>query len=115
VVAKTRDAARRAARLGKVEIAQQQPAISVDDAVAMQTEDILPPYQYGRGDVMAELQAAAHRIEESFLVGGQEHFYLEGQIAFAMPDEHGGMMVYTSTQHPSEVQHCIAKMLHVPE
>ncbi|HWT97189.1 MAG TPA: xanthine dehydrogenase molybdopterin binding subunit [Terriglobales bacterium] len=115
VVAKTRDAARQAARLARIEIDQQRPAISVDDAVAMRTEDILPPFQFGHGDVAAALAAAPQRIEESFLVGGQEHFYLEGQVAFAMPDEQGGMIVYTSTQHPSEVQHCVAKMLHVPE
>ena len=46
-----------------------------------------------------------------FRIGGQEHFYLEGQVALAMPEEGGGMLVHSSTQHPSEVQHCVAKML----
>jgi xanthine dehydrogenase large subunit len=115
VVATTREQARWAARLAQIEIAVDKPAISVDDAVAMKTSDVLPLYSFGRGDVAAGLAAAPNRIEESFLIGGQEHFYLEGQIAFAMPDEHGGMLVYSSTQHPSEVQHCVAKMLGVPE
>jgi xanthine dehydrogenase large subunit len=114
VVATTRDAARRAARLAKIEIAAETPAITVDDAVEMRTADVLPEYAFGRGDVAAALAAAPERLEETFLIGGQEHFYLEGQVAFAMPDEQGGMIVYSSTQHPSEVQHCVAKMLGVP-
>ena len=54
-------------------------------------------------------------IAESFHVGGQEHFYLEGQVALAMPEEKGGMTVYSSTQHPTEVQHCVATMLGIPD
>jgi xanthine dehydrogenase large subunit len=54
-------------------------------------------------------------ISESFQVGGQEHFYIEGQVALALPEEKGGMTVYSSTQHPTEIQHCIAKMLKVPD
>jgi xanthine dehydrogenase large subunit len=115
VVARTRQAARWAARRARIEIAFETPAVTVDDAVAMATEDVLPAYGYGRGDVRSALAQAPYRLEESFLIGGQEHFYLEGQVAFAMPDEQGGMLVYSSTQHPTEVQHCVAKMLDVPE
>ena len=61
------------------------------------------------------LKSSAHVIEESFHVGGQEHFYIEGQVALALPEEKGGMTVYSSTQHPTEIQHCIAKMLKVPD
>ena len=115
VVAETRDQARRAARLGKVEIAIETPAITADDAVAMNTKDVLPPYEFKRRDVAKALKASTRRIEETFLVGGQEHFYLEGQVSMAVPEEHGGMTVYCSTQHPSEVQHIIAKMLGVAD
>ncbi|HVI88636.1 MAG TPA: xanthine dehydrogenase molybdopterin binding subunit [Dongiaceae bacterium] len=115
VVARSRDAARRATRLARIEIAAEKPALTADDAIAMRTEDVLPAYGFGRGDVPAALAQAKHKLEESFLIGGQEHFYLEGQVAFAMPDEQGGMLVYCSTQHPTEVQHCVAKMLGVPE
>ncbi|TMJ34448.1 MAG: xanthine dehydrogenase molybdopterin binding subunit, partial [Alphaproteobacteria bacterium] len=115
VVAETRDQARRAARLGKVEIAIETPAITADDAVAMKTKDVLPPYEFKRRDVAKALKASTRRIEETFLVGGQEHFYLEGQVSMAVPEEHGGMTVYCSTQHPSEVQHIIAKMLGVAD
>ena len=114
VVAETREAARRAARLAKIEIAAEEPAVSVDDAVAMLVPDVLPPYEFKRGDVVRELAAAPQRFGESFLIGGQEHFYLEGQIALAEPEEGGAMIVHSSTQHPSEIQHIVAHMLHVP-
>ena len=60
------------------------------------------------------IAAAPHSIEESFRIGGQEHFYLEGQVSMAVPEEHGAVTVHCSTQHPSEVQHLVAHMLHVP-
>jgi xanthine dehydrogenase large subunit len=115
VVAETREAARQAARLAVVEVAQEKPAVTVDDAVEMGTEDVLPPYSFVRGNVAKALSRSPHQVEESFLVGGQEHFYLEGQVALAIPEEHGGMLVHSSTQHPTEVQHCVAKMLKVPD
>ncbi|HLF21351.1 MAG TPA: molybdopterin cofactor-binding domain-containing protein, partial [Aestuariivirga sp.] len=115
VAAETRDAARRAARLARIEIAAEKPAVSVDDAVAMKTEDVLPPYEFKRRDVAKALASATNRIEESFLIGGQEHFYLEGQVGMASPDEHGGMIVHSSTQHPTEVQHLIARMLGIAD
>jgi len=115
VVAETRDAARRAARLGKVEIEVEKPAVTVDDALSMETTDVLEPYEFRRRDAEAAIARSACRIEESFLVGGQEHFYLEGQVSLAMPEEHGGMTVHCSTQHPTEVQHLIAKMLGVAD
>ncbi len=115
VVGETRDAARRAAKLARIEIAAEIPAVSVDDAVAMGIADLLPPYQFKRANVAAALKASAGRCAESFLVGGQEHFYLEGQVALAVPGESGDMSVFCSTQHPTEVQHLIAKMLGVAD
>ncbi len=91
------------------------PAVTVEDALAMGTRDVVPEYAFTHGDVGKALKAAPHVISESFHVGGQEHFYIEGQVALAMPEEKGGMTVYSSTQHPTEVQHCIAKMLKVPD
>ena len=115
VVAETRDAARRAARLAKIEIAKELAAITVEDALEQGTEDILPPYEFRRGDPGKLIAASKSAISDSFHVGGQEHFYLEGQVAMAMPEEAGGMLVYSSTQHPTEVQHCVAKMLKVAD
>ncbi len=110
VVAGTREAARRAARLAKIEIAIEKPAITVDQSA----EDMLPPYEFKRRDVKTALASSLHRTAETFLIGGQEHFYLEGQVAMAVPEESGAMTVYSSTQHPSEVQHLIARMLNIP-
>ena len=115
VVAETREIARRAARLAKVEIAGKAPAVTVEHALAMGTKDVLPEYAFTHGDVGKALKTSPHVISESFHVGGQEHFYIEGQVALALPEEKGGMTVYSSTQHPTEVQHCIAKMLKVSD
>jgi len=113
VVAATRDQARRAARLAVIEVESESPAITVEDAVAAEM-DLLPSYQFLRGDIAAALAESPRRFGESFRIGGQEHFYLEGQVALAVPQEGGEMLVYSSTQHPSEVQHCVAKMLAIP-
>ncbi|MGB9143703.1 MAG: molybdopterin cofactor-binding domain-containing protein, partial [Aestuariivirga sp.] len=115
VVAETREIARRAARLAKIEIAGKAPAVTVEDALAMGTKDVLPAYAFTHSDVGKALKTSPHVISESFHVGGQEHFYIEGQVALALPEEKGGMTVFSSTQHPTEVQHCIAKMLKVPD
>jgi xanthine dehydrogenase large subunit len=115
VVAGTHDQARRAVRRAKIEIAEDRAAITVEDALEQGTEDVLPPYEFRRGEPEKRIARAKLSLSDSFHVGGQEHFYLEGQVAFAMPEEAGGMTVYSSTQHPSEVQHCVAKMLGVAD
>jgi xanthine dehydrogenase large subunit len=113
VVAETRDQARRAARRAVIEVEGETPVVTVEDAVAADME-LLPPYQFQRGDVESALGQAPRRIEHSFRIGGQEHFYLEGQVAFAMPLDSGELLVHSSTQHPGEVQHCVARMLGIP-
>jgi xanthine dehydrogenase large subunit len=115
VVAETREAARRAARCAKIDIAREVAAITVEDALAQETRDVLPPYEFRRGDPAKAIAASSSPVSGSLHVGGQEHFYLEGQVALALPEEAGGMVVYSSTQHPSEVQHCVAKMLKVAD
>ena len=114
VVAVTREQARRAARLANITIAAAKPAVTVEDAIAMKTRDVGEPYAFVKRDVKKALASAANVIEESFRVGGQEHFYLEGQASLAVPEEQGCMLVHCSTQHPTEVQHLVAHMLHVP-
>jgi xanthine dehydrogenase large subunit len=114
VVSETREAARRAARLAAIEIAAESPAVTVEDALAAGTRDVGEPYAFHRRDAAKAVSAAAHSIEESFRIGGQEHFYLEGQVSMAVPEEHGAVTLHCSTQHPSEVQHLVAHMLHIP-
>jgi xanthine dehydrogenase large subunit len=114
VAAETRDQARRAVRLAKIEIEPEAPLVSVDQALAADA-DLLPVYTFARGDVAAALSAAGLRIDGTVRIGGQEHFYLEGQIALAVPGEGGEMVVLSSTQHPSEVQHVVARVLALPD
>ncbi|MDQ0469280.1 xanthine dehydrogenase molybdopterin binding subunit [Labrys wisconsinensis] len=114
VVARTRDEGRRAARLARIEYEARAPVVDVDAALEGGTT-VMPDYEFRRGDVSRALTHARHRAQGSFLVGGQEHFYLEGQVALATPGEDGDMHVLSSTQHPSEVQHVVARVLGVPD
>jgi xanthine dehydrogenase large subunit len=114
VIAATRDAARRAARLARIEIDEQEPIVTIEDALKANSE-ILAPYQFIRGDVEAGLARSPRRLKGSVHMGGQEHFYLEGQVSLAVPRENGEVVVYCSTQHPTEIQHCVAKMLARPD
>ena len=113
VVARTRDAARRAARLAQFEVDEQPARISVADGRRAQAQ-VLSPYEFLRGDPAAILADRSDTLSGRLRIGGQEHFYLEGQVALAIPGESGEMRVMTSTQHPSEVQHLVAHMLGVP-
>ncbi len=108
VVAETRAAAFKARALAIIEIAQTSPIVSVQDSKT----DLLPPYAFKKGDVK---KPAPHKISGALSIGGQEHFYLEGQVAFAIPQEHHGMLVHSSTQHPQEIQHAVAAMLGVAD
>jgi len=114
VVAETRAIARRAARLGVVDVEAAEPVVTVDQAIAAD-RDVMPPYAFVRGDVEAGLAAAPRRLEGSIRVGGQEHFYLEGQVSLAIPGEGGEMTIVTSSQHPTEIQHLVAQALGVAD
>lgn len=112
VAAVSRDAARRAARLGKVEYAPREALVSASAARAAQS--LIEQSQYmTRGDAAKALEDAPQRISDTFEMGGQDHFYLEGQICVATPGEDGQVHLVSSTQHPSEVQHLVAHMLGV--
>ncbi|MBH0236564.1 xanthine dehydrogenase molybdopterin binding subunit [Methylobrevis sp. L22] len=112
VVATTREAARRAVRLARFEVEPLKPLVTVEDALAADSH-VLPDYRFGRGDVGKALANSQRRLKSQIAVGGQEHFYLEGQVAMAVPGEDDDMLVYSSTQHPTEVQHTVAKVLGV--
>ncbi|MED5544570.1 MAG: xanthine dehydrogenase molybdopterin binding subunit [Pseudomonadota bacterium] len=110
VAATSREAARRAARLAKVEYEPLDAAITPAQARAANSL-IEPTQRMVRGDAGAALARAPHRARGAFEMGGQDHFYLEGQIAVATPGEDGAVHIVSSTQHPSEVQHLVAHML----
>ncbi|KZE33201.1 xanthine dehydrogenase molybdenum binding subunit apoprotein [Crenobacter luteus] len=110
VAATSHDLARRAAKLAKIEY-EDLPAILTAQAAAEAKAYVLPPVHIKRGNVEEKLANAKHRVTGVFDLGGQEQFYLEGQIAYALPGEDGDMHVYTSTQHPSEMQFMVAHAL----
>ncbi|MHA6765887.1 xanthine dehydrogenase molybdopterin binding subunit [Sphingobium ummariense] len=111
VAANSQMAARRAARLGRIDY---EPLPALLDIAAAQAAGsrIEPTQRMARGDVEPALAAAPFSITGGFDIGGQDHFYLEGQVAVATPGEDGQMHILSSTQHPSEVQHLVAHMLH---
>jgi len=95
-------------------VAAERPNVSVEQGRAA-GEFVLPDYAFVSDNVGAALAAAPLRAGGTLHIGGQEHFYLEGQIALAVPGEDGAMLVYSSTQHPSEVQHVVARVLDLPD
>ena len=110
VVAHSLDAARAAADRARLDIEPTEAILDVQTALSRQAY-VQAPSTILRGDPDAALKAAPHTLTAEFSVGGQEHFYLEGQIAFALPGEDGDLLVHSSTQHPTEVQHVCAQVL----
>ncbi|MEM7471206.1 MAG: xanthine dehydrogenase molybdopterin binding subunit [Pseudomonadota bacterium] len=114
VVAESHLAARKAARLGQINYAQEVPILTIDQAMAADSRFEEGPRVYAKGDIEAALEAAPHRLTGSIEIGGQEHFYLEGHAALALPQEGGEMVMHASSQHPTEIQHKVAHALGVP-
>lgn len=114
VIADTRDNARKAARLAKVDVTEQKPMVTVADGKKSGAE-VLDPFTFEKGKVAKSIANSKHKIIGNISIGGQEHFYLEGQISLAVPGEGGAMHVYCSTQHPTEIQHLVGKVLAIPE
>ncbi|WP_332776019.1 molybdopterin cofactor-binding domain-containing protein, partial [Polaromonas sp.] len=110
VVADSVMLARRAARLVKLDIEALPAILTVQEALKAQSY-VLPPVFVKRGDAAQALASAPHTLSGSFEIGGQEHFYLEGQVAYALPLEQNQWWVYSSTQHPGEIQHWVAHAL----
>ena len=109
VVATSRDAARRAAAMAPAALSiKPLPAVLTALAAHAQKQYVVAPMKLARGNADAALKAAPRRMQGEFSLGGQEQFYLEGQISYAIPQEDGGLLVHCSTQHPSEMQHAVA-------
>jgi xanthine dehydrogenase large subunit len=110
VVADSHDNARRAVRDARIDY-EELPAILTPQEAKKAQSLVLPPMRLARGDFKRAFEQAPHRVRGVLYVGGQEQFYLEGQISYAIPKEGNGMHVYCSTQHPSEMQHVVAHAL----
>ena len=107
VAARSHDEARRAARRARVDIEPLPALLGIREALAAGSF-VSPTRTLVRGDPAARLAAAPHRLQGTVTLGGQDHFYLEGQVAVALPQEDGTLHVISSTQHPTEVQHHVA-------
>ncbi|MDR3471149.1 MAG: xanthine dehydrogenase molybdopterin binding subunit [Devosia sp.] len=114
VVATTREAARYAARIARIEYRALPPLIDVDDARANGGKQVGPNLHLSRGEVVQGLANAQRRVSGRMDIGGQEHFYLEGQVATATPGEDGQMVILSASQHPSDVQEIAARVLGLP-
>ena len=111
VVADSHDNARRAAKKAVIEY-EELPAILTPQAARDAQSFVVPPMHLARGDAKAAFERSRHKLKGQLHVGGQEQFYLEGQISYAVPKEGQGMHIYCSTQHPTEMQHVVAHALH---
>jgi xanthine dehydrogenase large subunit len=114
VIATSHLAARRAARLAQVHITPETPILTIDEAMAANSRFEDDPRIYTKGTPDTVLPAAKNRLTGSLEIGGQEHFYLEGQAALAQSAEDGGMLIQSSTQHPTEIQHKVADAIGLP-
>ncbi len=113
VIAESHEAARRAARLATVEYEDLPAVLTIDEALREELF-VLPKHVMTRGDAATAIARAPHHLKGVFRHGGQEHFYLEGQVSLAIPAEDGDVIVHCSTQHPTEVQHNVAHVLRRP-
>ena len=113
VVGETPEICREAAAKVVVEYEKQRAILTLEEAIEKNSFHT-PPNFMRRGDASKGLKEAPHRMRGSFSMGGQEHFYLEMNAAFAEPGEDGTIQVVSSTQHPTEVQQCIGHILHIP-
>jgi len=114
VAAETPAIARKAAHLAVVSY-QELPAILDVHAALKEKSFVGDPYAMKIGDSAAGIKNSKNKLSGEMNIGGQDHFYLETQIALATPLENGEMHCWSSTQHPSEVQHMIAKVLNLSE
>ncbi len=114
VIATSHHLARRAAAKARIIYAELPALLTIDEALAANSRFEQGPITWAKGDASAAIARAPHVVEGTFNVGGQEHFYLEGQVAACLPLEGGDLHIYSSTQHPSEIQHKVAHAFHLP-
>ena len=115
VAAVSAAAARAAAALAIIEYEPLPAILTLDEALAREDARVLPSRLIKRGEPETAIAHAPHRLSGTLRIGGQEHFYLEGQIAVSHPGEQGDMLIVSSTQNPSEIQHLVARALGVPD
>jgi xanthine dehydrogenase molybdopterin binding subunit len=113
VVGHSLRACRAAAAAVVVDYEALPPLLGIKEAIA-QGSFHTPPHTLARGDSLAALSRSPITLEGEFSFGGQEHFYLETQAAWADAGEGGAVFVSSSTQHPTEIQAIVAEVLNKP-
>ncbi|WP_397475997.1 xanthine dehydrogenase molybdopterin binding subunit [Pusillimonas sp.] len=114
VIAESVDVARRASKLASIQFKELPAILTIDQAMEKQSF-IHAPRRVHRGDPEKALGASPHRLEGRISTGGQEHFYLESQISLAYPGEDDEVLIFCSTQNPSEIQNLCARLLDLPD
>jgi xanthine dehydrogenase large subunit len=114
VAATSHLAARKAVRKAVIRYQERDPVFTVDEAMAADARFEEGPRIWEKGDAARAMETAPHVVTGTLEMGGQEHFYLEGQAALVFPQENGDLLVHSSTQHPTEIQHKVAHALHKP-
>jgi xanthine dehydrogenase large subunit len=114
VAATSHLAARKAVRKAVIRYQERDPVFTVDEAMAADSRFEEGPRIWEKGDAARAMETAPHVVTGTLEMGGQEHFYLEGQAALVFPQENGDLLVHSSTQHPTEIQHKVAHALHKP-
>ncbi|MCF6194216.1 MAG: xanthine dehydrogenase molybdopterin binding subunit [Kangiellaceae bacterium] len=112
VAATSHDLARRAVKLAKIEYQELDAVLSISEALKKENF-VRPPYTMKRGNSERAIRNSNNQLEGKISIGGQEHFYLEGQVSIAEPIENNEMLIYSSSQHPSEVQKLVAEVLDI--
>jgi len=110
VAATSIELARKAVLKAKIYYKELEPIISIDDALKKNSL-LFKPRVIKKGNPIQKILKSKHKLNGNFTTGSQEHFYLEGQVSLVVPREDNNFLVYSSTQHPSETQQIIAKML----
>ena len=111
VAAESHLMARKAAAKALVSYNKRSPILSIEDALAADSRFEEGPRIYQKGEAFNAIKRSAYKLKGTFSIGGQEHFYLEGQVALALPSDDSELVIYCSTQHPTEVQHKVATVL----
>ncbi len=110
VIAKTNNLAKKAALKVKIDLKISKPIVSIEEALKKKSF-VLKPKHLTRGNIKDGFKKSDNILKGKLYSGGQDHFYLEGQIAMTIPQEDNNLLVYSSTQHPSETQQIIGKVL----
>ena len=113
VAATSSKLARKAAALAKVDYQTEEPITTIEQGLE-QNNYVRPSHTQQRGNAKKAIEESAVRLKGDLRIGGQEHMYLEGQASICIPAEDGGMLVYSSTQNPTEGQKLVAEVLDIP-